>query len=147
MKKYSPEQVQKMIDDYFDRKPVKMRDADGDLIPLTQNSLMYDMRPPTRTGLIRETLGSRNWRTYAEDPEYADILEDGLSRVEEWHEARLSQSGCQGSIFYLKNHGKGWRDDIGLDPKPVQVVAMSLDKDNEDLFKKNLEVFFGSKSE
>ena len=142
MKKYSPEQVQKMIDDYFDRKPRKIVDEDGDRIGA------WNMRPPTRTGLIRETLGNRNWQSYKEDPEYADILEDGLSRVEEWHEAQLSHSGCQGSIFYLKNYGKGWREDIGigLDAKPVQVVAMSLDKDNEDLFKKNLEVFFGSKS-
>lgn len=143
MKKYSPEDVQKMIDAYFDRKPKKIIDEDGDRVGA------WDMKPPTRTGLIRETLGNRNWQEYIKDENYKDIMEDGLSRVEEWHESRLSQSSCTGSIFYLKNFGKGWRDDIGigLDAKPVQVVAMSLDKENEDLYKKNLEVFFGSKSE
>ena len=143
-KKYSPEQVQELIDQYFDhRKPCKLKDEDGDTIPISANVLMYDFRPPTLTGLKRETIGRNCWEDYKKDPRYVQILEDAESRVEEWHEARLSSSGCTGSIFYLKNYGHGWRDETDTAVK----VSMSLDKGDEELYKKNLEVFFGSRSE
>lgn len=141
VKKYSPQEVQEKIDKYFNRKPSKIRDEDGDFID------MYDMKPPTLSGLIRETIGRHCWETYKKDPEYKDILEDAEIRVEEWHESRLSSGHCQGSIFYLKNRGRNWREDSGLDPRPSVVVAMSLDKSDEELYKKNMEQFFGIKSE
>jgi len=141
-RKYTPEQVQELIDKYFNRKPRKVRDEDGDVIKDT-----YDMKPPTYTGLIRETIGRACWERYKKDPEYAQILEDAEDRVEEWHEARLSSSSCTGSIFYLKNRGRNWREDTNFDPRPAVVVAMSLDKADEELYKKNLGAFFGTKSE
>ena len=141
-RKYTPEQVQELIDKYFERRPSKVRDDDGDVI-----KDVYDMKPPTYTGLIRETIGRACWENYKKDPLYKDILEDAESRVEEWHEARLSSSGCTGSMFWLKNRGKNWREDTNFDPRPSVVVAMSLDKADEELYKKNMGAFFGTKSE
>lgn len=141
-KKYSPDQVRDLINAYFERKPAKIRDEDGDIIAGT-----YDMKPPTYTGLIRETIGRGCWEHYKKDPQYREILEDAEDRVEEWHEARLSSTGCTGSMFWLKNRGKNWREDTNFDPRPSVVVAMSLDKADEELYKKNLGAFFGTKSE
>ena len=141
-KKYTPEQVQELIDKYFNQKPKKIRDEDGDII-----KDVYDMKPPTYTGLIRQTIGRSRWEAYKKDPEYRQILEDAEDRVEEWHESRLSSSGCTGSMFYLKNRGKNWREDTNFDPRPSVVVAMSLDKADEEAYKKNLGAFFGTKSE
>lgn len=147
-KKYSVEEVKKRIEDYFNRKPVKIRDEDGDIVMANSTTITYDMKPPTITGLKRQTIGRGAWDSYKEDPNYRDILEDAEERIEEWHEARLSGSGAQGSIFYLKNHGRNWRDEMSFhSPQPVTVLAMSLDKSDEDSYKKNLEVFFGSRSE
>lgn len=140
-KKYTPQQVQQLVDDYFQRKPSKMRDEDGDII-----KDVYDMKPPTYTGLIRETIGRSRWEQYKKDPQYKEILEDAESRVEEWHEARLSSTGCTGSMFWLKNRGRNWREDTNFDPRPSVVVAMSLDKADEELYKKNLGAFFGTES-
>lgn len=144
-KKYTVEEVKQKIEDYFNRKPCRIRDEDGNPVPATQSVDMYDMKPPTITGLIRQTIGRSAWENYKKDPDYTDILVDAEDRVEEWHEARLSGSNAQGSIFYLKNRGRNWRDESSLlSPQPVAVVAMSLDKENENLFQKNLEAFFGS---
>ena len=140
-KKYTVEEVKAKIEEYFARRPVKIIDEDGDPVGI------HNMRPPTITGLIRQTIGRHAWETYKEDPLYKDVLEDAEDRVEEWHEARLSGTNSQGSIFYLKNKGRNWRDETSLlSPQPVAVVAMSLDKSDEELYKKNLEVFFGSQS-
>ena len=64
-KKYTPEQVQELIDEYFKRRPSKVRDEDGDVI-----KDVYDMKPPTYTGLIRETIGRACWEKYKKDPLY-----------------------------------------------------------------------------
>ena len=141
-KKDTREQVRELIDKDLERRPSKVRDDDGDVI-----KDVYDMKPPTYTGLIRETIGRACWENYKKDPLYKDILEDAESRVEEWHEARLSSSGCTGSMFWLKNRGKNWREDTNFDPRPSVVVAMSLDKADEELYKKNMGAFFGTKSE
>ena len=137
MLKYSVEEVKKLIDEYFTRAPSPIKDCNGKDIG------EYDTKPPTLAGL-RRVIGSQNWARYKELPEYAEKLQDAEDRVEEWHESRLSASSCTGSIFWLKSK-KQWRD--GDNPNPSLVVSMSLDKSDEELYKKNLGAFFGVNAE
>lgn len=137
MRKYSVEEVRKLIDDYFARVPSPIIDTNG------AKTGDYDMKPPTIMGL-RRVLGSSTWERYKGDPEYAEMLQDAEDRVEEWHEARLSSGSCTGSIFWLKSK-RQWRD--GDVQSPSLVVSMSLDKSDEELYKKNLKAFFGTDNE
>lgn len=137
MLKHSVEEVKELIDAYFARVPSPIKDVNG------ENIGEYDMKPPTLAGL-RRTIGRNNWARYKELPEYSEMLQDAEDRVEEWHEARLSASSCTGSIFWLKSK-KQWRD--GDNSNPSLVLSMTLDKSDEEIYKKNLGAFFGSNAE
>jgi hypothetical protein len=45
---------------------------------------------------------------YKSRPEYSCLIKSAIDRIGSFHEARLSQAQCVGSIFWLKNHN--WKD-------------------------------------
>ena len=92
----SPEQLQELIDNYFNSP-----DCD-----YTITGLILEC------GCLRET-----WSEYKKKPEYSDTIKRASAEVERAYEARLQSTTPTGSIFALKN--MGWRDQQEVDIKDV----------------------------
>lgn len=97
----TPEQMQTMINEYFDLLSVENKDKDT-------NIHLDDT--PTITGLAF-FLGfscRQSMYEYEQKEEFTDTIKRARSRVENWYEKCLLTKGSTGSIFALKN--LGWSD-------------------------------------
>ena len=81
----TPEEISEKIDEYFQQIKKK----------------------PTITGLAL-FLGFASRQTihdYKKDARFSYILKRAVLLIEQYHEERLSEHSCTGSIFFLKNQG------------------------------------------
>lgn len=85
----SPEQMQGLIDDYFEKTPDKE-------ITITGLAIHLDT---TREGLC-------NYEGYSED--FYDTIKKAKNRIANEYERDLRKQGRSGDIFALKNFG--WKD-------------------------------------
>ena len=125
----TPEEMQKIIDEYFkscegkavlDDDGVPMRDKFG--YPI------YDgAKPPTICGLAL-ALGFNSRQSllnYQDKDEFVDTITRAKSRVEEYVEGRLfDRDGVNGAKFCLINNFKGWKEKGAMDDSEGDVVIV-----------------------
>jgi hypothetical protein len=113
LKFQSVEDLQKMIDQYFEVTPV-------DEWTWTGLALALDTS--------RETLSE-----YRQRPEFVDPLKRALLKIENQYEIDTKKHGRAGSIFALKNFG--WRDRIETDvttkDQPLSALQVPQEKVQE----------------
>jgi len=141
------EELERAVDEYIGScKPEVSVDRDGNVVRNPNGQPVWVRRPPTITGLAL-ALGFKDRKSFYEQEKrgggFAAVLARARSLVEEHHEARLSDAGCTGSIFFLKNHG--WYDEQFLSggSSPVGLASMALTAEEEEAYRANLSRFFG----
>lgn len=114
----NPEEMQQIIDDYFDRcKPDFERDSEGNLIVNSKGTPIIKLNPPTITGLAL-ALGFNSRGTIYEyekkNDEFSDTVKVARLRCENWVEEKAMAGVVPPAvgIFALKNYG--WRDNFGI---------------------------------
>jgi hypothetical protein len=105
----SPEQMQSLIDGYFNS-------VTSEEITLTGLCLALDTN--------KQTLAN-----YQEKPEYKHILEMAKLRIENAYEKSLRKSGRSGDIFALKNFG--WTDKQEVEHSGVIPLSITIVGDND----------------
>lgn len=110
------EELQKLIDDYFEEcKGIPFTDDDGKIWRTDKGYIVYKVqpKPPTVTGLAL-ALGFTSRRAllnYQAKDEFVHTITKAKARVEEYAEIRLfDRDGVNGAKFSLMNNFKGWRD-------------------------------------
>lgn len=108
----NPEDMQKMIDEYF---AVKCKDEiicddDGNVLTDSKGKPAYKFNPPTISGLALY-LGFHNRQglnEYLDKGDFSITVKDAVAKIEEYAERQLFIGNSTGAIFWLKN--KGWKD-------------------------------------
>ena len=125
--KYSdPEEVQKLIDDYFKECAGRIltNDAGEPVFDKYGHPVIVDSRPPTITGLAL-ALGFTNRQSllnYQARPAFRDVITRAKSRVEMYTEERLfDKDGSNGAKFSLQFNFKGWREEKTDEDKAPKV--------------------------
>jgi hypothetical protein len=111
----SPEELQKLVDDYFES--LKVYNAEGDHI---------DTRPALVTGIALH-LGfctRQSFYDYEKKPKFTYTIKKARLRVESSYENQLFGKSTAGAIFGLKNVG-GWSDKQEIESK-VEVTGQPL---------------------
>lgn len=113
LKYKTAEEMQASIDEYFEiHSPIPMKDASGKPYIDNKGNEMYDLNPPTLSGLALH-LGFVNRASmydYELRGEFSNTIKEARSRCEQWVES----NGLKGNtppamaIFALKNYG--WTD-------------------------------------
>lgn len=120
----SPEDMQRVIDDYFERCTGRLlMDEDGQPILNKFGVPVYvDQHPPTVTGLAL-ALGFSSRQTllnYQARPAFMDTVTRAKSRCEAYAEERLyDRDGSRGAQFSLE-HNFNWRTSSAADSPNVQ---------------------------
>jgi valyl-tRNA synthetase len=114
----TPEQMQKKIDEYFDKicGIEFFKDDETGKIQLDNNKkpIILSIKPPTVTGLALHLGFSDRHSLYdyekrKDDKEiFAHIIKRARTRVENYLEEKTTTEGKAGQIFLMKNHG--WTD-------------------------------------
>lgn len=126
-------------------KPEMLVDRDGNVVRNPNGQPVWVRKPPTMTGLAL-ALGFKDRISMYEQEKrggaFAKVISRAKSLIEEHHEARLSEPGCTGSIFFLKNHG--WVDEqfFSGGSMPIGVASMALTPEEEARYKANMARFF-----
>ena len=114
----SPEELQEKIDQYFAEKVGAeiVYDDNGHAVTNQQGNPVYNVRPPTVSGLALY-LGFESRQSlydYGKKPEYSYPIKAATLRIEEFAEKQLfTNAKATGAIFWLKN--KGWKDKHEVD--------------------------------
>ena len=113
LKYKTAEEMQKGIDEYFEMcQPMPMMDASGKPFIDNKGNQMYELNPPTLSGLALH-LGFVNRASmydYEQMGEFSDTVKKARTRCEQW----IEKNGIEGktppamAIFALKNYG--WTD-------------------------------------
>ena len=120
----SPEDMQRVIDDYFERCAGRLlMDENGQPILNKFGAPVYvDQHPPTVTGLAL-ALGFSSRQTllnYQARPAFMDTVTRAKSRCEAYAEERLyDRDGSRGAQFSLE-HNFNWRTSSAADSPNVQ---------------------------
>lgn len=126
----SPEQMQELIDKYFDDcAGTELKDRDGDTIVDKYGvPVIIGQHPPTITGLAL-ALGFSSRQSllnYQGKGEFFDTISRAKLKIEQYTEERLfDREGVNGAKFSLTNNFKGWKDSAEFDVKnkgPVKIV-------------------------
>lgn len=104
----SPEELQRLIDVYFDE-----RKESGGPISITGLAL--------HLGCYRETLTN-----YQERDVFFDTIKTAKQRVEQFYEERLPYQNATGPIFALKNFGWTDKQDVNLGGQKDNPVEANL---------------------
>lgn len=107
------EELQKIIDEYFDwcdNRTMRVWDDKTKSEQLILNPAPYTMSGLAwRLGLSRQSLIN-----YSEKTEFLDAIKQARSRIHEDVETRLMEKQATGAIFNLKNNF-GWKDENHTD--------------------------------
>jgi hypothetical protein len=108
----SAEELQKLIDEYFDNecKTVVIKDEEGKAVVDKRGRPIFEINPPTVSGLARY-LGFESRQSmydYKERDKFSYTIKETTLRIEEFAEKQLFVGNPTGAIFWLKN--KGWKD-------------------------------------
>lgn len=116
----TPEEMQIIIDDYFDRCIAQVFDKN------LNKTVEVIVEPPTVSGLAYELNMTREGLVYYEaKDEFTDTIKRAKQRIQKYVERSLfTAKNPAGSIFNLKNN-YGWVDkqDINVDVKHVSFVG------------------------
>jgi hypothetical protein len=108
--KFTPEEMQEKLDEYFDITPVEKITITGVCLHL---------------GVVKET-----FYNYGRREEYSHMINLARMKVENAYELSLRDKGRAGDIFALKNFGWTDRQDINYTKKPTPTVI--VDDSEED---------------
>lgn len=111
----SPEQMQMLIDKYFEecKGHILYNDDGSPVLDKYGNAVIIDAHPPTVTGLAL-ALGFNtrlSLLNYQAKPAFVNTVSRAKSRVEQYAEERLfDKDGANGAKFSLANNWEGWRE-------------------------------------
>lgn len=111
----SPEQMQVLIDKYFEdcKGHILYNDDGSPVLDKYGNAVIIDAHPPTVTGLAL-ALGFNtrlSLLNYQAKPAFVNTVSRAKSRVEQYAEERLfDKDGANGAKFSLANNWEGWRE-------------------------------------
>lgn len=111
----SPEQMQVLIDKYFEdcKGSILYNDDGSPVLDKYGNAVIIDAHPPTVTGLAL-ALGFNtrlSLLNYQAKPNFVNTVSRAKSRVEQYAEERLfDKDGANGAKFSLANNWEGWRE-------------------------------------
>lgn len=111
----SPEQMQVLIDKYFEdcKGRILYNDDGSPVLDKYGNAVIIDAHPPTVTGLAL-ALGFNtrlSLLNYQAKPAFVNTVSRAKSRVEQYAEERLfDKDGANGAKFSLANNWEGWRE-------------------------------------
>lgn len=111
----SPEQMQVLIDKYFEdcKGHILYGDDGAPVLDKYGNAVIVDAHPPTVTGLalalgFTSRLALLNYQAKAS---FVNTVTRAKSRVEQYAEERLfDKDGANGAKFSLANNWEGWRE-------------------------------------
>lgn len=128
----NPDDLQKMIDDYF-KLGVKKRKV---IIGKAPNSQIVELQIPTITGLCLYCgfESRQSFYDYEERPQFSYIIKRARLFIENEYEELLQTGNTVGAIFALKN--MGWRDKQEIEQKTeisggIQFNGIQMIKPNE----------------
>jgi hypothetical protein len=103
-----PEDIQKVIDDYFIEHGDKpLLDEDGNPLLDKNGNAIVMSNPPTISGLALHLgfMDRQSIYDYAKrNDEFSCTIKKAIMRIEEYAEAHLYMGKPTGAIFWLKNH-------------------------------------------
>lgn len=111
----SPEQMQVLIDKYFEdcKGHILYNDDGSPVLDKYGNAVIIDAHPPTVTGLAL-ALGFNtrlSLLNYQAKSAFVNTVTRAKSRVEQYAEERLfDKDGANGAKFSLANNWEGWRE-------------------------------------
>ncbi len=116
----TPEEMQKVIEKYFDKcKGEYVRDKKGNIeTDKNGNPIVRKQRPPTITGLALALgfSGRQALLNYEGKAKFVDTIKRAKSRIEEYAEERLyDRDGVNGAKFNLANNFSGWSERQQID--------------------------------
>lgn len=122
----SAEEIQGLIDEYFERcKGEWLKDDNGDMVFNKFGSpIRVDEKPPTVTGLsLALGFSSRqSLLNYQAKKEFMDTITRAKAMCEEYAERRLyDRDGSRGAEFSLRHNFK-WAENAGADDTDLQKV-------------------------
>lgn len=134
-----PEEMEKLIDDYFAKfeNPEPLRDTEGRIILSKEGSPVYREELPTSAGLAY-FLGFSSrcslWE-YEQKPTFARVVKRAKLRLQSFWEPKLATKSASGAQFWLQNIKDDWRDvkqieDIGT-KAPPQALIVFVDKETK----------------
>jgi len=104
--------LQDKIDKYFEEETYckPLLDKEGNPCTNRQGKILYDIKPPTVSGLAYY-LGFSDRASlydYKAKPEFTHTVKRATLLIERYAEEQLTQGNPSGAIFWLKNHR--WTD-------------------------------------
>lgn len=132
------EEMQKVIDEYFESCKGEMRYDDNGLVYRDKYGLpiFFDVKPPTITGLAL-ALGFTSRQAllnYQAKDEFVDTIMRAKAKVEQYAEERLfDKDGANGAKFSLANNFDGWKEkkEIEADVNNKVIINVELVDDDE----------------
>jgi hypothetical protein len=132
------EEMQKVIDEYFESCKGEMRYDDNGLVYRDKYGLpiFFDVKPPTITGLAL-ALGFTSRQAllnYQAKDEFVDTIMRAKAKVEQYAEERLfDKDGANGAKFSLANNFDGWKEkkEIEADVSNKVIINVELVDDDE----------------
>jgi hypothetical protein len=130
-------ELQEKIDQYFEEKVGVdiIKDAEGNICTDKKGNTIYEVRPPTISGLALY-LGFESRQSlydYKKRDAFSYTIKQTTLKIEEFAESQLFVGNTTGAIFWLKN--KGWKDKTEQDltvKGPVKIKVRHTSEDVKD---------------
>jgi hypothetical protein len=134
----TPEELQKMVDEYFDLYSglTIMRDSKGEAVVDKQGKPILEIKPPTVSGLAYHVgfLSRNSVYDYAKrDDEFSCIFKRAKLRIVDFSERMLYSGKPVGAIFALKNSKEGFEDAVKVNSEVKQAQFDVSKLSNDDL--------------
>lgn len=131
------EEMQKVIDEYFESCKGEMRYDDNGLVYRDKYGLpiFFDVKPPTITGLAL-ALGFTSRQAllnYQAKDEFVDTIMRAKAKVEQYAEERLfDKDGANGAKFSLANNFDGWKEKKEIEADVNNKVTINVELVDDD---------------
>lgn len=120
----SPQEMQKKIDEYFqkfeEREP--LTDRNGKPLLDKEGNIIYKGGMPTSSGLaLHLGFNSRcSLFDYGQKPTFADVIKLAKLRLESFWESLLATKYYQGAKYFCSNMNDGWQEPEALAKQQLQ---------------------------
>ena len=133
----TPEEMQVIIDEYFETCKGEMRHDDDGKVYRDKYGfpIFFDQKPPTITGLAL-ALGFTSRQAllnYQAKEAFVDTITRAKSRVECYAEERLfDKDGANGAKFNLANNFDGWKEKKEIEADVNSTVTINIELEDDD---------------
>lgn len=118
----TPEEMQKKIDEYFQKyeNPLPLIDAKGNILLDKAGKPIYKEDIPTSSGLAYHLgFNSRcSLHDYAEKPTFAEVMKRAKLRLQTYWEPYLNSKNSNGVRYLFANLNDGWKE-----PEEARAIA------------------------